>query len=226
MNAERGVRNAEAPRTNPITLVCFALKEEAAPFRRIAAGRTDIQVLITGIGRRNAERAARDTIAATSPRRVLTCGFAGGLNPELKVGAVVFSADDAPTLAASLQAAGARPARFHCASRIAVTAAEKLELRNSTGADAVEMESGAIHEVCREYQIPCAIVRVISDAASEELPLDFNQLAKPDLSLDYVKLALAIGKSPGSIRALVRMQKQTRLAAQQLATVLAQITAG
>jgi len=37
-------------------LVCFALKEEAAPFRKIAAGKSGISILITGIGRQNAER--------------------------------------------------------------------------------------------------------------------------------------------------------------------------
>jgi hypothetical protein len=37
-------------------LVCFALKEEAALFRKIAAGKSGISILITGIGRQNAER--------------------------------------------------------------------------------------------------------------------------------------------------------------------------
>jgi len=32
-------------------LVCFALKEEVAPFRKIAAGKSGISILITGIGR-------------------------------------------------------------------------------------------------------------------------------------------------------------------------------
>jgi len=37
-------------------LVCFALKEEAAPFRKVATGKAGISILITGIGRQNAER--------------------------------------------------------------------------------------------------------------------------------------------------------------------------
>ncbi len=35
-------------------LICFALKEEAAPFRKIAAGKTDLSTFIVGIGRANA----------------------------------------------------------------------------------------------------------------------------------------------------------------------------
>ena len=39
-------------------LICFALKEEAAPFRKIAAGKTGITILLTGIGRQNGRRRA------------------------------------------------------------------------------------------------------------------------------------------------------------------------
>ncbi len=205
------------------TLVCFAVKEEAAPFRKIVAERSDVEILLTGIGRQNSERAVRAAVARRKPGLVLTCGFAGGLNPELARGTVVFWADADSEIAAKLLAAGARPARFFCASRIATAAAEKQELRRATGADAVEMESDAIHAVCREHSIPCATLRVISDTAKEDLPLDFNQLAKPDLSLDYGRLALAIAKSPGRIPALLRLQKNCRLAAERLPEVLSKV---
>jgi adenosylhomocysteine nucleosidase len=225
-----------------ITLVCFALKEEAAPFRKIAAGRPDVSILITGIGRQNAEKSVREFLATNSPKLVLTCGFAGGLNPDLKLGEVVFETANAPLapslsppggervsgrtgdgLVSKLVAAGAKPAKFFCADRITTTVAEKKKLRAETGADMVEMESEAIHSVCRERVIPCATVRVISDTASEDLPLDFNALAKPDMNLDYGKLAWAIAKSSGKIGALLKLQKQTRFAAERLANILGKI---
>ncbi len=225
-----------------LTLICFALKEEAAPFQRMAAGKSVISILITGIGRKNAEKSVREFLATNSPELVLTCGFAGGLNPDLKLGEVVFETVNVPLapslsppggervsgrtgegLVSKLAAAGAKPARFFCADRIATTVAKKKKLRAETGADAVEMESEAIHAICREHGIPCATVRVILDTANEDLPLDFNALAKPDLSPDYGKLALAILKSPGKIGALLKLQKQTRFAAEQLAEVLSKI---
>jgi adenosylhomocysteine nucleosidase len=124
-----------------------------------------------------------------------------------------------------LLAAGAKPVTFFCADRIATGAAEKKQLRADSGADAVEMESGAIHAVCRERGIACVTVRAISDTAEEDLPLDFNALSKPDQSLDFGKLAWAIARSPGKIGALLRLQKQTAFAARQLAAVLAKLVA-
>ena len=203
------------------TLLCFALKEEAAALPpKIWNWRAT--VLITGIGRKNAERSVRDFLASNSPQRVFTCGFAGGLNPELALGAVGFTTDD-PQLREKLLGGGAKPARFFCATRIATTVAEKAELRRSTEADAVEMESEAIQTVCRERGVTCATVRVISDTAHEDLPLDFNRLSNPDLSLNYGKLALAVARSPGKIPALLRLQKNSSFAAKRLAEVLEKV---
>ncbi len=70
-------------------LVCFALEQEAKVSRRTLL-RSGIKILLTGIGRQNAERAFRNFLARFVPQRVFTCGFAGGLNPDLKPGDVVF----------------------------------------------------------------------------------------------------------------------------------------
>ncbi len=204
-------------------LVCFAMKEESRAFQKIAGDRPGISILVTGIGRENAERAVREFLAAQTPARVLSCGFAGALVPSLAIGAVVFETEDAG-LRETLTPAGAQAVKFHCADRIATTAREKQELRRNTGADAVEMESAAIGDVCRERGLPFATVRVISDLADEDLPLDFNQLSRPDRSLDYGRLALAVAKSPGKIGALMRLQKNSQLAAERLAAVLARVT--
>ena len=48
-----------------LALICFALKEEAAPFRKIAAGKSGISILLTGIGRQNAEKSLREFLCGT-----------------------------------------------------------------------------------------------------------------------------------------------------------------
>src|SRR5262249_25014025 len=148
-----------------LTLVCFAVKEEAAPFKDAIGSDPDIQILLTGMGQRNAERSIRSALATHKPTLVLTCGFAGALNPNLTLGTVLFCCDDA-RLQLRLIAAGALPGRFHCANRVASTAAEKRQLWETTHAGAVEMESEIVCNICREHQIPCATIRVILDTAS------------------------------------------------------------
>lgn len=206
------------------SLVCFALQQEAGAFLKLAARRAEIAILFTGMGRVNAEKSIRRFFEHNCAQSVFTCGFAGGLNPTLKTGDVVFATDD-ELLRVRLADAGAGSARLVCVPRIVVTAQQKAELFRATGADAVEMESEAIRAVCRERGIPCATVRAISDPAPEDLPLDFNLLSKPDLNLDYGRLALMIAKSPGKVPALLRLQRNCKFAAERLAHTLAAVLA-
>jgi len=204
-------------------LVCFAVKEEAAPFAARAKAMPGVRILVTGMGARNAERALRPALQQPVGM-VLTCGFAGGLNPALACGQVVFSLDEHPGLEAALRASGAQPARFHFADRVATTAAEKAALRRETGADAVEMESRVMRNLCREQGIPSATVRVILDTAGEDLPLDFNRLLTAEYQIHPGKLAAALLKSPGKVGALLAFRKQTQAAAAELARVLVAVT--
>jgi nucleoside phosphorylase len=207
-------------------LVCFAVKEEAKPFREVAGSTDGLEVLVTGMGAKNAANAVRRAIEKRKPALVLTCGFAGGLRPGLESGAVLFSADGAKDLEGALTAAGARRGKFYCAQKVATTVAEKAALWTEKGADAVEMESEIVCFVCNEYDIPAAIVRVILDTAEEELPLDFNELMNERQEMSYGKLAVSLVKSPGKIGALRRLQAQSQTAAEELAKVLLKVVKG
>jgi adenosylhomocysteine nucleosidase len=206
-------------------LVCFAVKEEAAFFRPWARSQADVQLLITGMGNKNAKDAFLQSLSVALPRLVLTCGFAGGLDPDLKCGEVICETDDSAGLQRALAQSGMRAARFHCADSVAVTAATKLDLRRQTGADSVEMESGAIRAIAREKGIPSATLRVILDTAGEDLPLDFNRLMTPDMRMDSVKLCLSLARAPGKIPELIRFGKRTQMAARALARALEQVLA-
>ena len=76
--------------SQPAILVCFAVKEEAKPFRKASLDCPSIRILITGIGRDNARRVMIEAFNECTPEAVLTCGFAGGLNPALPRGTVLF----------------------------------------------------------------------------------------------------------------------------------------
>jgi adenosylhomocysteine nucleosidase len=202
-----------------MTLVCFAVKEEANAFQKLA-GASDVQVLVTGMGRRNAEKTFRARVENEKPELVITSGFAGGLNPALSLGDVVYDADASVTIISALATAGGRPAKFVCVEKVASTAREKQTLRAASGADAVEMESEAIRGICRAAKIPSATVRVILDTAGEDLALDFNEFMDENQRLNTAKLAWAVVRSPLKIGALLQLRKNSKAAAERLAQVL------
>ncbi len=223
MGAEMTCPAPVGSRTGSTRLICFALKEEAAFFQPRARSRADVQILITGMGRKNAEEAFLKALAGGKPRWVLTCGCAGGLDPRLRCGDVVYETDDTGDLGMALAGSGARPGEFHCVDSVAVTAASKAELRRQTGAAGVEMESGAIRAIARKQGIPSATLRVILDTAGEDLPLDFNSLMTPDMRMAPMKLGLSLARSPGKIPVLIRFRKQTQMAARALAKALERV---
>jgi adenosylhomocysteine nucleosidase len=205
---------------DPITLVCFAVPEEAAALRSFILQKPSVRILITGMGKRNAEKALETFLEQYSPSLVLTCGFAGGLDPALAPGAVVYEEESISDLGRNLERLGAHRARFYCSSRIAITCAEKRMLRETTGADAVEMESEHIRALCRMRNIPSATVRVISDSGGEDLPLDFNRFLTSNAKISYARMGFALLKSPGSVPHLLALRRRTIMAAENLAGVL------
>lgn len=201
-------------------LVCFAVKEEAGPFRKGIDSSGRIQVLVTGMGERNTRMTVKPALSSEVPGLVLTCGFAGGLRPGLSSGVVLYECEGLPELASQLEKAGAKAGKFAFASVVATTVVEKRRLWEQTRADAVEMESHLIQLMCKERNIPCATVRVILDAAEEDLPLNFNALMTEDQKLSYAKLIGALLRSPAKIGGLLTLQRQSGEAAGKLGSVL------
>lgn len=198
-------------------LITFALEEEAAPFRRRAKSMPGIEILVTGVGKRNAEEAVHRVLDSITPTCVLTCGYAGALSPELQIADLVYDVDAPSALELPFKSLDAVRVKFHCAEKVLVTANQKIAARLQTGAQAVDMESEYIRRICHKKSIPSATLRAISDLADEDMPLDFNALAKPDQSLCMGKLALAILSRPGCLPGLMRLRKHTKQAAETLA---------
>src|SRR5688572_18306417 len=206
----------------PVTLLCFAVPEESKYYD--ARSNPSIRTLVTGMGRRNVEKSLQAFLDADKPGLILSCGFAGGLDPELATGDVIYAVEGNPELKKALSEAGARPGSFHCSQRILITAAEKSAASAETRADAVDMESAVIAGMCRQHGVSSGVVRVILDTAREDLALDFNQVLTPNQHIDFGRLMMSLLRSPGKIPGLWRLRAQTTRAARNLAQVLDRIT--
>jgi adenosylhomocysteine nucleosidase len=56
--------------------------------------------------------------------------------------------------------------------------AKTAELRTVFKADAVEMEGGAVAQVCWQQKVPCLVIRCLSDKADAEASADFERFLK------------------------------------------------
>lgn len=184
-----------------MTGVLFALEREAAPFRRLVRGRADVTIRVSGVGRVAARAAAQKLIDEVRPGRVIAAGFCGALDPALAVGDIVVSP------------------RVVTVDRVVGTPAEKAALRAETGADAVDRESAAVEEVCREHGVLFAGIRAVSDAADAALSPELVRLLSGG-EVSVTRVLVALVRRPTLLPEFVRLGRHTARAARNLAPAI------
>ena len=142
---------------------------------------------------------------------IISTGFCGALDPALKVGDIVVCGETPFRPAASFVRG-----EIVSADRVVVTAAEKRALRQSTGAAAVDMEFAEVKRIAGNWCVPVCAVRVVSDTAAEDMPLDFNRYRDKDGRFLRGRIAVAAAVRPQSIGRLLRLERNCRLAAESL----------
>jgi adenosylhomocysteine nucleosidase len=129
----------------------------------------DVVLVCGGIGAAAARRAAEAVIAIYAPAVIYSAGFAGALDPALKVGDIVqpqrvVNAGDG----SSVTLDGGEGVLVTFAS--VADAKQKAKLRNSFSAQAVDMEAAAVARAAEARDIGFAVVKVISDEADFIFP--------------------------------------------------------
>jgi nucleoside phosphorylase len=217
--------------------VTFALPEESRDFLRALGQRrkvgtkrgwvcgeyagAKVTVAHTGMGLEAAAAAAEALLTSVRPAWQMSGGFAGALDPRLRVGDVVVAENFcSPTLLARLDVAATRGALVSRA-RPAELVAEKAALHRETGALAVDMETAAIAAACHHAGIPMLALRAISDTAHEPLPAPLaewfdlaRQRPRPRRLLAY------LWRRPSAIRPFVRFVRGLPVARRALTTAM------
>lgn len=192
-------------------------------------GSDEVTVLLTGMGGENAANAMR-SIPVEAHDLCISTGLAGSLDPALKPGDVIV-ARAAETAGRNVRAAseaslvelavssGASAIHTSLTSeKIIATAEEKESL--SRKASIVEMESAYVLSAANERRVPCVVIRGVSDAADEDLPVDFARILDSHGHLRMGGLLREIGLSPYRIPLLIQFGRQSRAAAKSLADFL------
>jgi adenosylhomocysteine nucleosidase len=181
------------------------------------------------MGFARARRATQALIDAHTPNWVLSVGFSGGLLPEMKVGDLVMANSIVDThgneLKVDLKMAddpqnGIYVGRLVTTDEIVRTIEEKKQLAEKHAAIAVDLESLAVAQVCRETETRFMAVRVLSDDLSFDLPPEVLSVIG---STGAVRVGSALGslwKRPGSIKDMWRLRESAHQAAERLATFL------
>lgn len=138
--------------------------------RRFRFFETDDAVLVCGgIGAVAARRAAEAVIVLFAPSIIYSAGFAGALDPKLKVGDVllperVINAGDG----SSIMLNGGRGVLVSFGA--VAESYQKRKLRDSFGAQAVDMEAAAVLRAAEAHGIAFGAVKAISDESEFDLP--------------------------------------------------------
>ena len=179
-----------------------ALKIELAPFLQrcltpkkytggeftFRGGRYDearVAIVESGPGFARARRATQALLEAHTPAYVVSCGFSGGLRPELKLGHIVMANAITDTHGHDMRLdfsppeqlpPGVHAGRLVVVDELVRTTEEKAALSEAHDALAVALESLAVAQVCRDRGVGFMAVRVISDDLETDLPPEIHSV--------------------------------------------------
>ena len=171
-------------------LIVAATRWEAAPLvRRLRlkavspnrfegpVGDGSVVLLQTGVGAARVSEAL-GALENQGFSLLSSTGYAGALQTDLRAGAVIVDmpvAGDSASLRSAAASVGLdlQFGRIAHSDRELTHPDEKIALGKETGACAVDMETAALRDWARPFQIPVCAVRIISDAADERLPGGF-----------------------------------------------------
>ena len=198
--------------------VTFALPDESTIFlksmtdlKRVRAGAVpiyfgkigDLEVTVfhTGVGEESAQIQLNSFLSKERPQFLISSGFAGGLDPLLKIGSLLLSENySSPVLLNSAREFFKNKDSIHFGilttqSLPAESVASKHALFLETKALGVDMETATLARICAQSSIPFLSLRAISDTAFQALPVPFSawfdpiaQKARPLALLGYLAM--------------------------------------
>lgn len=217
--------------------VSFALPAESSAFlRRLEAkrktdsaicgrsGTADVCVCHTGVGAHHAIQRLGDFLARTKPTLLISSGFCGGTVDGLAPGDLVLatSASSADLFArAEKLLPAAHTGKIHSAQAVIDPAAERYAIGRDHQAIAVDMETEAISQLCRERAMPLLVLRAISDSPAAPFPAPPSVLFNIEAQrTKFADLLAHLARNPATILRLAQFSKQVTLARTKLADAL------
>jgi adenosylhomocysteine nucleosidase len=131
--------------------------------------KSPVVLVCGGIGSEAARRAAEAGINLYHPRTIISAGFAGGLDPSLKVGDKLMPRQIVDFRDGSRTDVGSGAGVLVTVNEVAGVE-QKVKLADAYGAQAVDMEAAAVARSAEAHGTKFLACKVISDAHDSSLP--------------------------------------------------------
>ena len=201
--------------------------------RRGRRGNRPVVLVESGPGAHRAALAAHAMIDAYRPRRIVSAGFAGGLDPRVQRQDLVVANSLCSALGGevTLDPAALLPwleevphlhrGRLLTMDRVVRLREEKQQLGRRHDALAVDMEAFAVAEVCQERHVELLAIRAISDAVDDELPPDIGKLLAQQSFAGQLGAAVgSIFRRPATVKDLFNLHQSALASSSRLAKFL------
>ena len=225
-------------------LVTFAVQAEFAPWRRrrnflrqpgdwpvfeAMFGAAQVRVILTGMGQEHALAAAKRFLA-DKPDICISTGLAGALRSDYRPGDILAArlvgevgeplavASHRELLSTAVDCGARQIERLATSKTIVARAEQKRQL--SAEAEAVEMESYIILAEAARHGVPAVAIRAVSDTASFDMPYDFEQARDARGQIRMMGIVTQIFRRPAGFPALLKLGRDSRIAARRLADFL------
>jgi adenosylhomocysteine nucleosidase len=182
----------------------------------------DVVLVCGGIGADSARRAAEAVIAIYAPGVVYSVGFAGALDPGMRVGDIlrpqsVVNAGDGSRIRLDSGKKGVLVSFGTVANP-----GQKARLRESFAAQAVDMEAAAVALAAEARGVEFAALKVISDESDFSLPA-FERFVGSDGRFSEARFALYAAVRPWLWAKVARLARSSRRASRALCESLGKI---
>jgi len=191
-----------------------------------------VAVVLTGPGKAAASHGSQVLLAGHRPRWMISAGFAGGIDPSLArndlviphqvidLGGNLIAIDRSiPDLPGVKRTEG----RLLTVDRLIASPAEKAGLRQSHGADLIDMETSSVALLARDRSLRFLAIRVISDDASGELPAEVARLLAHSGSYRMGVALRAVWHRPSLLKDFWTLHTRALESADRLATCIRRV---
>jgi adenosylhomocysteine nucleosidase len=188
-----------------------------------------VAVFHTGVGEKSCRARMENFLRQQQCKYLISAGFAGGLDRELRVGDLLLSENfSSPELLISSRLDFAERGIFlgklATVPAIIDSKSERERWAAESGAAAVDMETEFIAAACAGHRVPMLSLRAISDTPSEPFPVPPNVLFDLEKQkTNFGRLALYLVTHPLAAVHLNAFRQRIALARQTLTSALEKI---